>query len=51
MVSEIIPAILGPLPLPRQPKSRPFTPCAVVAYSLLHERSGQRPDSGHGRRL
>ena len=30
MVSEIIPAILGPLPLSRHPKSKPFTPCAVV---------------------
>src|SRR5215218_1449490 len=33
MVSEIIPAILGPLPLARHPKSRPFTPmfsCAPI---------------------
>jgi len=30
MVSEIIPAILGPLPLARHPKSKPFTPYAVV---------------------
>ena len=34
LVFEIIPAILGPLPLARQPKSRPFTPCAVVPPSL-----------------
>lgn len=31
MVLEISPAILGPLPLPRHPKSKPFTPCAVVS--------------------
>jgi hypothetical protein len=30
MVFELIPAILGPLPLISHPKSRPFTPCAVV---------------------
>src|SRR5690242_6413877 len=30
MVCEIAPAILGPLPLTSHPKSRPFTPCAVV---------------------
>src|SRR3954447_2031385 len=30
MVFEVIPAILGPLHLISHPKSRPFTPCAVV---------------------
>jgi hypothetical protein len=37
MVFEIIPAILGPLHLISHPKSRPFTPCAVVlpVYGVL----------------
>ena len=30
MVSEIIVAFLGSLPLDPRPKSRPFTPCVVV---------------------
>src|SRR3954452_3249658 len=47
MVSEIIPAILGPLPLVRRPKSRPFTPmCSCRTPPRIPARSPRR-GGGH----
>ena len=49
MVNEVIAAFLGPLPLPRHSKSRPFTPYGVVLpdYPTSAHRDLFRPGPRH----
>jgi uncharacterized protein (TIGR03083 family) len=51
MVLEISTAILGPLPLQRHPKSKPFTPCAVVppGYGNAAPTGDAQAQTGGGR--
>ena len=46
VVNEIIVAFLGPLPLPRHPKSKPITPrLELPPYGGYHQ--GTRPMAAH----
>ena len=48
MVNEIIVAFLGPLPLSRRPKSKPFTPWCVN-YQSNRSGAADHPPVGSGR--